>query len=140
VLDRVNRSSGLWQQYAFLCDLVEVDGETFRYSEEVPLDHVLDGGFGAGPRFVIVTLEYGPGHDTIDPFDVEVGRAWEADPANPDRYLHPVIRYYEQGELVTELHLAEDVCNDWSSDDRHRAPLVELLADVVVRPGAVARA
>jgi thioredoxin reductase len=139
VLDRLDRSSGLWQQYAFLCDLVEVDGGTFRYHEEVPVDHVLDGGFGAGARFLTVTLEYGPGHATIDPFDVEVGRAWEADPSHVDRYLHPVVRRYEQGELVTELHLAEDVCNEWTSDDRHRAPLLGLLTDVVDPRRAAAR-
>ena len=142
VLARVNSSSGLWQQYGFLCDLIEIEGEDSgechggaRYYEEVPVDHVLDGSFGAGARFVTVTLEYGPGHDTIDPFDIEVGRAWEADPSHPDRYLHPVVRHYEHGELVAELHLPEDVCNDWSSDDRHRAPLVELLTGVTDQQG-----
>ena len=94
-LARVNRSSALWQQYGFLCDVIVLDDDTARYCEEVPVDHVLDGGFGAGERFVTVTLEYGAGHDAIDPFDVAAGREWEADPSHEDRYLHPVVRAYE---------------------------------------------
>jgi thioredoxin reductase len=137
VLGRVNRSSGLWQQYAFLCDLIEVTagGTGARYYEEVPIDHVLDGGFGAADGFYTVTLEYGPDHDVLDPFDVEAGRAWEADPIREeDRYLHPVIRRYEAGKQagqiveVEALHLPEDVCNEWSGDATHRVPLRDMLA------------
>lgn len=124
VLARINRSAALWQQYAFLCDLIEVmpDG-TCRYCEEVPVDHVLDGSFGTSARFFTVTLEYGDGHDAIDPFDVAVGRAWEADPSHDDRYLHPVIRHYHNGEPVSVLRLPEDVCNDWTGDAAYRTPL-----------------
>jgi thioredoxin reductase len=127
-LARVNRSSALWQQYGFLCDVIALDGDTARYCEEVPVDHVLDGGFGAGERFVTVTLEYGAGHDAIDPFDVAAGRDWEADPSHEDRYLHPVVRAYEASAPARVLHLPEDVCNDWSGDASHRAPLIDFLA------------
>ena len=131
VIARVNRSSGLWQQYAFLCDLIRVESGVARYYAEVPVDHVLDGGFGAGDRFCMVTLEYGAGHETIDPFDVELGRAWEADPGHQeDRYLHPVIRDYGRGGIVSVLHLPEDVCNNWSGAASHRAPLRAFLARV----------
>ncbi len=127
-LARVNRSSALWQQYGFLCDVIVLDGDTARYCEEVPVDHVLDGGFGAGEQYVTVTLEYGAGHDAIDPFDVAAGRDWEADPAHEDRYLHPVVRAYAAGAPPRVLHLPEDVCNDWSGEASHRAPLVDFLA------------
>ncbi len=131
VLARINRTSGLWQQYSFLCDLVEITTVGARYYEEVPVDHVLDGDFGVADRFVTVTLEYGAGHDAIDPFDVDIGRAWEADAANDVRYLHPVLRYYEGTAVVSVLALPEDVCNDWSRDDTYRAPIVEFLAAVL---------
>jgi hypothetical protein len=108
--------------------VIVLDGDTARYCEEVPVDHVLDGGFGAGERYVTVTLEYGAGHDAIDPFDVAAGRDWEADPAHEDRYLHPVVRAYEAGAPPRVLHLPEDVCNDWSGKASHRAPLVDFLA------------
>lgn len=136
VLARVNRTSGLWQQYSFLCDVVELDGgdngrdgSSVRWYEEVPVDHVLDGGLGVGPRFVTVSLEYGPGHDAIDPFDVDVGREWEADPFHPPRYLHPVVRRYDTDvDEVEVLHLPEDVCNVWSDEDEYHQPLTTFLA------------
>jgi thioredoxin reductase len=131
VLARVNRSSALWQQYAFLCDVIELDGDPgdgARYYEEVPIAHVLDGGFGAGDRFVVVTLDYGPDHDAIDPFDVDAGRRWEAEHTEEDRYLHPVMRRYEKRALVEALPLPEDLCNVWAGDTSHRAPLVEFFA------------
>jgi thioredoxin reductase len=137
VLARVNRSSALWQQYGFRCDLIEVSPDTSnadlcRYYHEVPVDHVLDGGFGVTARSFMVTLEYGAGHDTIDPFDVDVGRAWEADPAHEeDRYLHPVIRYYEADRLVSVLHLPEDVYNDWSGETGFRTPLRDFFARAI---------
>jgi thioredoxin reductase len=134
VLGRVNRSSGLWQQYAFLCDVIVLDGEVARYHEEVPIAHVLDGGFGASPRFVTVTLEYGHGHDAIDPFDVDVGRRWEAEHTDEDRYLHPVLRFYDDGELVAALPLPEDLCNVWAGEGSHRAPLVEFLGRTTATP------
>jgi thioredoxin reductase len=158
VLDRVNRSSGLWQQYAFLCDLIELppaggDGDgggsygrggdgrgpgVARYQEEIPVDHVLDrspGGFGAPDRFLMVTLEYGAGHDTIDPFDVEVGRRWEEEHPHEDRYLHPVVRYFEGHRLVARLPLPEDLCNDWSGERSHQVPLRQFLAGVLTTGG-----
>jgi hypothetical protein len=114
---------------------VTAGGTGTRYYEEVPIDHVLDGGFGAADGFYTVTLEYGPDHDVLDPFDVEAGRAWEADPIREeDRYLHPVIRRYEAGKQVGQvveveaLHLPEDVCNEWSGEATHRVPLRDMLA------------
>ncbi len=37
VLARINRTSALFQQFGFLCDVVTADG---RYYEEMPLDYV----------------------------------------------------------------------------------------------------
>jgi thioredoxin reductase len=136
VLARINRTSALWQQYGFLCDLVTVaeDG-TARYYEEMPLDYVHDSAFGRTGRCFTVSLEYGRGHSSIDPFDVEAGRAWEADPSLDDRYLHPVVRYFDRGTLLAELRLPEDVCNDWSGEEEFRSPLREFLAPKLAEAG-----
>jgi thioredoxin reductase len=114
VLDRINRTSGLFQQFGFLCDVVTPAGG---YHEEMPLDYV-----PFGDCFTI-SLEYGAGHDAIDPFEVEAGRQWEADKTHDDRYLHPVIRRRTDGEVVATLRLPEDICNDWTDEKLYRAPL-----------------
>lgn len=114
ILARINRTSALFQQFGFLCDVVTPDG---RYYEEMPLDYV------SFPDCFTVSLEYGAGHDAIDPFDVEAGRAWEADKSHDDRYLHPVVRRRKDGRVVATLRMHEDLCNDWTDEDRYCKPL-----------------
>jgi thioredoxin reductase len=118
VLDRVNRTSALWQQFGVLGDVIVVDGDGARYLEELPLSYV------DGQPFV-VTLEYGPDHDKVDPFDITVRRAAQddADRAHDASYLHPVVRH---GNAVH--HVAENLENDWTSPAAHRDPLVAFFA------------
>ena len=114
VLARINRTSALFQQFGFLCDVITPDG---RYFEEMPLDYV------PFADCFTVSLEYGAGHDAIDPFDVDAGRAWEADTSHDDRYLHPVIRRRRDHQVVATQRLPEDICNDWTDEKTYREPL-----------------
>jgi isopentenyl diphosphate isomerase/L-lactate dehydrogenase-like FMN-dependent dehydrogenase/thioredoxin reductase len=125
ILTRLNRTSALWQQFHFMSDVVVVDRDegTARYFEEVPVDHVLEGDFAGDADAFVCTLEYGPGHDEIDPFDIAVGREWEDAHKHDDRYLHPVIRHYRGGTLYADLRLAENLDNDWTYETEHREPL-----------------
>jgi thioredoxin reductase len=117
VVARVNRSSALWQQFAFLCDLivVEANGRS-RYYEEVPVDYVRDSDLAGADCYFTITLEYGPDHDKVDPFDISVSRIAQDDPTHSHdaRYLHPVVRLYRRNELVAEHHVAENLENDWA--------------------------
>jgi thioredoxin reductase len=125
VLTRVNRSSALWQQFAFLCDLivVEADGRA-RYYEELPVDYVRESDFGTADCYFTITLEYGPDHDQVDPFDITVSRIAQDDPkhSHDARYLHPVVRLYRRKKLVAEHHVAENLENDWTGPAQ-REPL-----------------
>ncbi|MBP2335979.1 NAD(P)-binding domain-containing protein [Saccharothrix coeruleofusca] len=133
VIRRVNTSSALWQQFAFLGDvlLVAPDGN-LRYAEEVPVDHarvaVPRGDFGPVAAHAVITLEYGADHDAVDPFEVTAGRKSQDDVQGLDgRYLHPVVRLHRDGELVGEHHITENLENEWDSEAVHRAPLREFL-------------
>ncbi|MFF5158189.1 NAD(P)-binding domain-containing protein [Streptomyces sp. NPDC000348] len=125
LVERVNRSSGLWQQFGFLGDVVTVHDDRALYQEEVPLDYVTDGGLGPAAHRFVVDLEYGPDHDHVDPFDVTVPRVRENDPehAVDSTYLHPVVRHYREGDLAGTHHLAENLENDWDIPAVHRQPL-----------------
>ncbi|MFF3504992.1 NAD(P)-binding domain-containing protein [Streptomyces sp. NPDC003247] len=125
VVARVNRSSALWQQFGFLGDVVEVDGDRALYREEVPLAHVTDGGLGPAEHRFVVDLEYGPDHDHVDPFDVSVPRVRENDVehAMDSTYLHPVVRHYRDGVLAGTHHLAENLENEWNIPEVHQRPL-----------------
>ncbi|XVU29823.1 NAD(P)-binding domain-containing protein [Actinoplanes sp. CA-054009] len=121
IIARINRTSALWQQFAVMGDVVTFEGE---YHEEVPVAYFKEGGLGVTSGFV-VTLEYGPGHDQVDPFDITVPRIAENDAAaaKDASYLHPVVRAYRDGEVVATHHLAENLENDWNLPGVHVQPL-----------------
>jgi thioredoxin reductase len=130
VITRVNRTSALWQEFGFLCDLIVVTGEgEALYYEEVPVEYVHDSEFGSAETYFTVTLEYGPGHDQFDPFDVSVSRISQSDAENSDkgRYLHPVVRRFSRGTQVADHHVTENLENDWTGPS-HRDPLQRFFA------------
>ncbi|WP_405577369.1 NAD(P)-binding domain-containing protein [Streptomyces sp. NBC_01190] len=135
IIDRINRTSALWQLFGFLADAVTVapDG-TAAYYEEVPVDllhqAVGEGRFGAVDRYLTVTLEYGADHDKVNPFDITVDRIAQTDTAGLDgRYLHPVTRLFRDGELLAEHHLTENLENEWDREEIHHVPLRRFLTD-----------
>ncbi|GAA0527713.1 NAD(P)-binding domain-containing protein [Paractinoplanes ferrugineus] len=122
IIARVNRSSALWQQFGFLADVVLPDG---RYLEEMPVE-LFHEQYRTG---LLVTLEYGPDHDQVDPFDISVNRISQNHPgqAHDAAYLHPVVRAYRDGVLTGTHHLAENLENRWDRPDVHVAPLADFL-------------
>jgi thioredoxin reductase len=138
LLARANRSSALWQQFGFLCDLVALDGGTARHYQEVPVAHLPGSGL-APAEAVTLTLEYGPDHDRVDPFDIEQGRIRQDDAgrAVDSRYLHPVVRHWRAGRVAGEHHVAENLENDWTSPVVHREPLRAFLT-AALAAGALA--
>ena len=127
VVARINRTSGLWQQFDFLCDLIVVDANGCgHYFEELPVAYVRESPFGTADCYFTITLEYGPDHDKVDPFDISVGRIAQDDAkhSHDARYLHPVVRCYRRDELLAEHHVAENLENDWTRP-AHRDPLTE---------------
>jgi thioredoxin reductase len=125
VLARVNRTSALWQQFGVLADLVAPRGDgTARYLEELPLDYIHGSDHVASDYFT-VTLEYGPDHDKVDPFDVTVTRVAQDHPgtAHDAAYLHPVVRHFRDGDLVATHHVAENLENEWDKPAVHGEPL-----------------
>jgi thioredoxin reductase len=129
ILQRVNRSSGLWQQFGALGDVIVPAGRDAAYYEEMPVDYVCDSGFA--DTYFTITLEYGLDHDKVDPFDITVRRVSQndAERAHDAAYLHPVIRHYQFGKLQAAHHVAENLENDWTGEEAHRRPLNDFLAE-----------
>lgn len=132
VIKRVNRTSALWQQFDFLCDLIVIDSQgQARYYEELPVDYVRDSEFGQAECYITITLEYGPDHDKLDPFDINVKRIAQDDAEHSfdARYLHPVVRQYSCRKFVSEHHIAENLENEWNGP-AHREPLMAFFASL----------
>jgi hypothetical protein len=132
---RVNRTSALWQQFSVMCDLIVVDAQgQARYYEELPVDYVHERAFGREENYFTITLEYGPDHDRVDPFDISVQRVAQDDSerAFDARYLHPVVRQYSRAKLLREHHLAENLENEWNRQ-AHREPLKAFFAEALAQ-------
>jgi len=81
----------------------------------------------------VVTLEYGPDHDQMDPFDISVPRIPENDAAaaHDASYLHPVVRAHRDGQVIAVHHLAENLENHWNLRDVHVEPLIVFVKGVL---------
>jgi thioredoxin reductase len=135
VIERVNRTSALWQLFGFLCDVIEVTPEgNARYIEELPVDYVHESEIGEGGCYFTISLEYGPHHDQVDPFDINVGRIAQtnSETADQGQYLHPIVRRFSNGTLVSTHHVTENLENDWTRTT-HRDPLEAFFAREINR-------
>ena len=89
--------------------VVDDDQGTVDYYADIRKDYVPESLFSKNDHYYTVSLEYG--HFGGDPFNAERDPHPEKGDAAP--YLHPVIRRYKQGMLVTEHHINDDLENAW---------------------------
>jgi len=115
ILERVNRGPGIFLQPGFLEDVAVVHGSerVIRYYEDLRHDYVDCSPLRDHAHYYTISLVYG--HVEGDPFSME------RDP-DPHRgkdavYLHPVIRRYAFGQLVSEHHVQDDLENEWYLDE-----------------------
>jgi len=136
IINRVNQSSGLWQQTGFLCDLIVIanNGKVAQYYQDLTADYVHNSEFGKHDRYYIVTLEFG--HEILnqaqDPFAIErVHKDDEKNGAN-SAFIHPVIRHYHRNNLISEHHVIEDLESEWL-EEVHIEPLRKFFANELVK-------
>jgi cation diffusion facilitator CzcD-associated flavoprotein CzcO len=120
-LARLSRASAPWQQPGFLHDVIVVEegwsGASYR--EEMPLAYLHRSALGESGHYYTVTLERGPaGADPFETADTPEP-AWMEESAA----LHPVIRRWSGGQLISEKHLPEDPYAEWKKPEAHVAPL-----------------
>ncbi|HLE83086.1 MAG TPA: NAD(P)-binding domain-containing protein [Thermoanaerobaculia bacterium] len=134
VLERVNRSSALWQQFGFLSDVIVVsDDGGARYYDELPTAYIPESDLGRAEHLYGVTLEFGPMQQ--DPFCIE--RKPDPTRADDSAFLHPVIQRYTRGEVTDRVHLLEDLYGEWRHPVQHVEPLRRFFAGQL-EPRAVA--
>ena len=129
LLAQMNRSSALWQQPGFLADALILDrrSQSGRYFEELPVDYIKDHLLETG-CVLTLTLEFGKSQ--ADPFFFERVQREDARNAANSTFLHPVVRCYERGRLVSEHHVLEDLAAEWKEPE-HVDPLQAYLEGVI---------
>jgi thioredoxin reductase len=129
LLAQMNRSSALWQQPGFLADSLVIDRreQSGRYFEDLPVDYVKDHLLESG-SVLTLTLEFGKSQ--ADPFFFERVQREDVKNAADSTFLHPVVRCYERGRLVSEHHVLEDLAAEWKEPE-HTKPLQTYLEGVI---------
>ncbi len=126
IIERVNKTSSLWQQTGYLADLVVLDFENqkARYYESLPVDYIKESDLGQNEFYYVITLEFG--QDLIDKtFDIfAIDRVHKDDYGNADKStgLHPIVRGYSKNELRSVHHVIEDFASEWK-EEVHSIPL-----------------
>jgi len=131
IIENVNRTSSLWQQFGFIGDAVWLDFETnkAKYYQSIPIDYAKEYYLKGKKDFLIITLEYGNEifEKTPSPFEIE--RVHRNDVANADQsaFLHPIVRRFRKGILLNTHHIIEDFENHWCDEKTHIQPLIKFL-------------
>ncbi len=127
MIEEVNRSASLMLQFGFLSDLYVLSDldKTAQYYQSIPVDYVHKSALVHDKAYFVVTLEYG--NKEFDPFYDE--RVSEHDPDNAEEStaIHPVVRYFKQGECIAEHHIIENLEAEWNDIDLHIRPLEQFL-------------
>lgn len=128
-MTRINKTSSLWQQFGFLGDLIVVDPQekSLDYLETIPVDYILQSNNWKDKHQFILTMEYGEHNMDEDVFGVNRIRRDEVDVSHQSKFLHPIVRHYHQGELVSEFHMIEVLEAQWTSEEMHTKPLFEYM-------------
>lgn len=131
IINNVNRTSALWQQFGFIGDAIVIDKEndSAEYIHNIPVDYVMDTYCKDKNHYFIVTLEYGHEIFKNSPDIFNVTRVHRDDIANADQsaFLHPIIKEYKNGEVVNIHHVIEDFENKWNEEEIHIQPLEKFM-------------
>jgi thioredoxin reductase len=129
ILNRVNISSGLWQQTGFLGDAIVISeaDQVARYYQELPIDYIHDSALGQSKHYYIVSLEFGYEVDKMpDPFAINRVHKDDINNASQSAFIHPIIRHFSGNTLIAEHHVIEDLAAEWL-ENIHVQPLLEFL-------------
>jgi hypothetical protein len=115
ILDRFNNGAGMFLQPGFLCDVVVIDEEAgvAKCYRDMRKQYVPLSPIGMNEHYYTLSLEYGHFHG--DPFAIE--RDPDPDKADEASYLHPIIRRFNKGKLISEFHIQDDLENEWYLDE-----------------------
>jgi thioredoxin reductase len=136
VIKRVNHTSALWQQTGYLCDLLVIDEEKqqARYYEDMAADYVQESVYGENEHYYTVMLEFGK----IDGDPFSINRQPDSQSAASSSFLHPVVRRFSRGKLISEHHLLEDLFGEWRKEQVHVQPLLAYFSTELSAPHAPA--
>ena len=115
VLDQVNESGAIWQQPGFICDYFYPEDGKVQFGFALPMKLLLNTLAKEKEHFFTVSLEYGKNKD-FDPFTGERIHRENIGASERSQFLHPIVREYRYGKMMSEHHTIEDLLAIWQED------------------------
>ncbi|MEP2024802.1 MAG: NAD(P)-binding domain-containing protein [Reichenbachiella sp.] len=127
IIQNINRTSALWQQFGFICDAILIDGGEAKYLKSIPVDYLHKQARPNLDEYYTITLEYGNEifEKAANPFNISRVHRNDIKNANKSAFLHPIIRKIYKGRQVAEHHVIEDFENKWDEQPIHIQPLID---------------
>lgn len=125
IFRRIRTGSSFWQQPGYLGDVVlfhKKENENARYYTGIPVDYVHDHLSKIASAYYIMTFEFGMGLDMGDHESTKRIGVTDYQQAENSKFIHPIIRFFEHGELVSTHHVIEDFELQWLKE-HHVEPL-----------------
>ncbi|EGJ31397.1 MULTISPECIES: NAD(P)-binding domain-containing protein [Moorena] len=112
ILERACRTSGLWTQFGYLCDVFVVHPtHEVTWYEELPIQALQEGQFSREYHYYSLTFEWGEWNGDV----MSIERHPKSSQAYTNVFLHPILRRYSYGKLLNEHHILEDLFGIYSS-------------------------
>ena len=129
LIERINKTSALWQQPGFLADVLILDPRkgSMEWYKEMAVDYAHDRWRESGREYLLLTLEFGP-EKFANPFNVHRIARDNVMQAEDSKFLHPIVRRFRAGEKLSEHHVIEDLAAEWWEPE-HIEPLRDYLHD-----------
>ncbi len=113
ILERACRTSALWTQFGYLCDVFVLHPtDEVSWYEELPIQALQEGEFSLEPHYYSLTFEWGEWKGDV----MAIERHPRSSQAYTNVFLHPILRKYSYGELLSEHHILEDLFGIYDSN------------------------
>jgi len=123
IISRADTTSALWQQFGYMTDVITIQDNKAYYYEELTTGLVKDSDLSTFPHYYTFSLEFNEVEG--DPFAID--RAPKPEQAENSVFLHPVVRQWNKGKLMNEIHILEDLFTNWNDPVNHIQPLREFV-------------
>lgn len=111
ISDRISTNSGLWTQFSYMSDVLVVENQNIKYYEEMPIDYAKERFLNHDQLVFFITFEWG--YEVEDVFNMK--RNPKHQNANQNSFLHPIIRVFENGEMIEDHHILEELFGMYQS-------------------------
>ena len=147
ILYRINNSSGLFQMFGFLTDIIIINRDDngnikkLDYIEEIPIHYAEENILSIASESIVLSLNYGKEYggkinyisnleDSTYVFGKDRVKGSEVETAHLSNFIHPILHYYQFSKIIKTFHIMEDLDTKWSHELKHIKPLEDFLNSI----------